>query len=88
MLERRVWQAGIGREYRGFVESLQALPSPNPGEPLYFKSIPEHFDSGTLLFASEFALQRSDVGAQIVEDFPPGARYRLVFENSRVIMQQ
>ena len=35
MLERRVWQAGIGREYRGFVESLQALPSPNPGETLY-----------------------------------------------------
>ena len=87
MRERREWQAGIGREYRGFVESLQALPTPNPGETLYFKSIPEHFDADTLLFASEFALQIPGVYAQIVEDFPPGARYRLVFENSRVIMQ-
>jgi len=87
MRERREWQAGIGREYRGFVESLQALPTPNPGETLYFKSIPEHFDADTLLFASEFALQIPGVDAQIVEDFPPGARYRLFFENSRVIMQ-
>ena len=83
--ERRRWQQGISRNFRGFIESLQALPSPRPGETLYFTSKPEYFESVTLLFASEFALHRKDIDAKLVESFPPGARYRLVFVDSRIV---
>lgn len=82
---RRRWQEAISRNYRGFVQSLQTLPSPNPGETLYFTSMPEYFDSGALLFASELAFRRKDIDAKLVESFPPGARYRLVFVDTRIV---
>jgi hypothetical protein len=85
---RRQWQQEIVRNYRGFVDGVRTLPPPAPGEVLYFTSIPEYFDSDTLRFASEFAFGRKDIDAKLVESFPAGARYRLVFENARVVMRE
>ena len=82
---RRLWQQGISRDFRGFVESLQTLPSPGPGETLYFNSMPEYFDRFALLFASELALHRTDLDTQLVDSFPPGTRHRLEFKNSKLV---
>jgi hypothetical protein len=81
---RRQWQDGIARDFRDFVKGVETL-SPDPGEILYFKSMPEHFDRGTLDFAAEFALGREDIEAQLVERFPPEARHRLIFKSGMII---
>jgi hypothetical protein len=82
---RRLWQQGISKDFRGFVESVHALPSPGPGETLYFNSMPQYFDPTALLFASELALHRTDLDAQFVDTFPSGARYRLEFKDSKLV---
>jgi hypothetical protein len=38
---RRFWSGEIAADYRGFVESVQVLPTPPPGETLFFKSMPQ-----------------------------------------------
>jgi hypothetical protein len=65
-LARRLWQQGIGQEYREFIESVQARPAPGPGETLYFESMPRHFDLGVLTYACQVALRRTDVDAKLV----------------------
>jgi len=84
----RQWQQEISEKYRGFIESLQQLPPPDHGETLFFTSVPDLFDADTLLFASELALHRSDIAVKLVQEFPADARYRLVFENSRVSIRR
>jgi len=84
----RQWQQEISEKYRGFIESLQQLPPPDQGETLFFTSVPDHFDADTLRFASELALHRSDIAVKLVQEFPADARYRLVFENSRVSVRR
>jgi hypothetical protein len=81
---QREQQQDISEKYRGFVESLQQLPPPDQGETLFFTSVPDYFDADALRFASELALHRSDIAVKLVQESPPDARYRLVFENSRV----
>ena len=81
---QRQLQQDISEKYRGFVESLQQLPPPDRGETLFFTSVPDYFDTDALRFASELALHRSDIAVKLVQEFPPDATYRLVFENSRV----
>jgi hypothetical protein len=86
--ERRLWQHGIAREHRAFVMGLQQLlPVPGFSETLFFKSYPQLFDNGVLLFATQVALRRTDLDTQAVDTFPPGARYRLRFENSQLIAE-
>ena len=84
---QRQWGKEISQKSRGFVESLQQLPPPDQGETLFFTSVPEHFNADALRFGSELALRRSDVEVKQVKEFPPDARYRLVFENSRISIQ-
>ncbi|HMF00044.1 MAG TPA: hypothetical protein VKK06_09185, partial [Terriglobia bacterium] len=81
---QRQLQQDISEQFRGFVESLQQLPPPDRGETLFFTSVPDYLDTDALRFASELALHRSDIAVKLVQEFPPDARYRLVFENSRV----
>jgi|SRR5437667_6195266 len=85
---RREWQQGIAGDYRAFVRGLQSIPAPPPGETLFFRSYPQYFDRGVLLFATQIALRRTDIGAQLVDTFPPDARYRLRFEASRIIAEE
>ena len=73
------------QEYRGFVTGLEALPSPSRREVLYFDSKPSHFNQTNLLSATQVALRRTDVGAELVSEFPTDARYRLRFEGTRLI---
>lgn len=81
------WQQGIAKDQRAFVVGLQSLPAPGSGETLFFKSYPQYFDTGVLLFATQIALRRTDVDAQLVDTFPAGARYRLRYENSQIIAE-
>ena len=73
------------QEYRCFVTGLEALPSPSRREVLYFDSKPSHFNQTHLLSATQVALRRTDVGAELVSEFPSDARYRLRFEGTRLI---
>src|SRR5437667_5316152 len=52
---RREWQQGIAGDYRAFVRGLQSIPAPPPGETLFFRSYPQYFDRGVLLFATQIA---------------------------------
>jgi hypothetical protein len=63
--KRRLWQVGIAREYQGFVEGVQALPSPKPGATLLFESMPRYFDVYVLKYACQVALRRTDIDARL-----------------------
>jgi hypothetical protein len=65
-LQRRLWQHGIARDYRAFVERVQALPAPKPDETLYFESMPRYFDIHVLKYACQVALRRTDVDAKLI----------------------
>jgi hypothetical protein len=65
---RRLWQQGIASDYRGFVESVQALPTPQPGGTLYFTSLPDYFDVSLLKYTCQFALWRTDIDAKLVSE--------------------
>ena len=82
---QRAWGRERAKEYRGFVTGLQALPPPPPGEVLYFDSMPSHFSQETLLSAIQVALRRTDISARWVSEFPSEARYRLRFQEMRLI---
>jgi len=72
-------------EYRAFVVGLKNLPTPLQDETIFFDSMPSQFDKDVLLSATQVALGRTDVGAKLVTEFPPEARYRLRFKESRLI---
>lgn len=63
--KRRLWQVGIAREYRGFVEGVQALPPPKPDATLFFESMPTYFDDYLLKFACQVILRRTDIDAKL-----------------------
>jgi hypothetical protein len=65
-LLRRLWQQGIARDYREFVESVRARPAPEPEETLHFEAMPQYFDVNVLKYASQVALRRTDVDAKLV----------------------
>jgi len=81
----RSFQHGIDVEHRGFIQGLVALPSPPLNEVLYFESGPRFFEEIHLNSATQVALRRTDVTARLVDHFPEGARYRLRFEDSKVV---
>ena len=83
-VNRRLGQHEFDKQYRAFVEGLQRLPSPTTGETLYFNSMPEAFDPSVLKMAVSVALQRYDVDAQLVDEFPQHASFRLEFRNGHI----
>ena len=46
--------------------------------------MPRHVDPLVLRSACQVALRRLDIDAKQVDEFPPEARYRLTFEDSRI----
>ena len=72
-------------EYRAFITGLRALPSPSPEETIFFDSRPSYFDEPLLLSATQVAFRRTDLRVKLVSEFPSGARYRLRFQESRLI---
>jgi len=62
----RVWQEGIAKSYRDFVEGVQSLPSPQLGETLLFTSMLEYFDVYSLKYACQLALRRTDIDAKLI----------------------
>jgi hypothetical protein len=82
---QRSWVRDRASEYRAFVTGLRALPAPPPGETLFFDSHPSLFDENLLWNATQVALSRTDVHAKLVAEFPPDARYRLRFHESRLM---
>jgi hypothetical protein len=83
---QRSWVRGRTNEYRAFVIGLRALPTPPPGETLFFDSHPSLFDEDFLQRATQVAFGRTDVHAKLVTEFPSEARYRLRFHESRLIL--
>jgi hypothetical protein len=76
----------VANDHRSFVQGLRALPSPPPQETLFFASMPTHFDSVVLTSATEVALRRTDIRAELVSTFPAGTSYRLKFEKGRLLL--
>jgi hypothetical protein len=72
-------------EYRGFIAGLRSLPPPQPAETIYFDSLPPHFKASLLFFATRVAFGRTDLRVKLVTEFPPGARYRMRFQDSHLI---
>jgi hypothetical protein len=74
-------------EYRGFITGLGAAAATR-GEILYFDSKSSHFGQDNLPSATQVALERTDVSARLVAEFPPEARHRLRFDASSPTKQR
>jgi hypothetical protein len=81
----RLWYRDVAREDKAFVLGLRALPEPPRGEVIFFDSLPPHLEQNVLQSATQVAFHRTDVQAKLVSEFPPEARYRLRFQDSRLI---
>jgi hypothetical protein len=81
---QRAWWKTHANEYRAFVTGLRALPPAPPRETIFFDSKPSHFSELHLLSATQIALGRTDLRVKLVAEFPPEARYRLRFHDSRL----
>jgi hypothetical protein len=84
---QRNWGREVGLEYQSFISGLRALDRPGPDETIYYASVPQNFDAITILSATQVAFRRTDVNVQIVKSYPPEAKYRVRFENPRVIRE-
>jgi len=82
---QRSWVKDRASEYRAFITGLAALPPPPRDETIFFDSRPSLFDEGLLLSATQVAFRRTDLHAKLVSEFPSEARYRLRFQESRLI---
>jgi hypothetical protein len=83
---KRDWVTiNVTQGFRAFVSGLQALPPPPHGETIFFDSLPPHFEENALLAATQLAFRRVDLQAKLVSEFPPDAKYRLRFQDSRLI---
>lgn len=80
----RSWVRDRADEYRAFVTGLKALPTPANGEIMYFDSVPSKFDHLHLRSVTNVALDRTDIDARVVSEFPQSARYCLRFDGSRL----
>ena len=81
----RALQKPIPAEYRAFVSGIRALPPPAPSETIFFDSRPLHFNESLLRYATQVALRRTDIDVKLVTEPPPDARFRLHFENLRLM---
>ena len=59
------WGTEVAREYRQFVQDVQSLPAPAPGETLYFTSMPRFFTEDVLMRAVQVALRRTDIDTRV-----------------------
>jgi hypothetical protein len=82
---QRSWAKEVAQECHSFVSGLRALPPPPYGETVFFDSLPPHLQETVLLSVTQVAFHRTDLDARLVSEFPPEARYRLRFYESRLI---
>jgi hypothetical protein len=82
---QRSWVEDRANEYRAFITGLCALPPPPRDETIFFDSHDSLFDESFLLSAIQVAFRRTDLRAKLVSEFPSEARYRLRFQDSRLI---
>lgn len=68
--QKRSWTRDRTNEYRAFVTGLRALPTPPPGEVIFFDSCPSLFDENLLQSATQVAIGRTDIKAKFVAEFP------------------
>jgi len=61
-------------EFEALVAALRNVPSPEPGEAVYFSSLPKFLDPETLTSATQVALRRTDVTVRITDVFPNPCR--------------
>jgi hypothetical protein len=80
------WVDGVGSEFRAFVEGLRGLPPPAPGETVYFETIPQYHNDGTVRSAARIVI-RMDLDVQVVTPFPPESGYRVRFEKPFLIRE-
>jgi hypothetical protein len=71
-LARNYW-ARTADEYRSFVHDSRALAGNTSGGVLYYTKVPRHIEKNSLVTATQFALERKDVDAKIVDTCPPQA---------------
>jgi hypothetical protein len=71
----------LAQEYMAFVKGLQQMPQPDSDETVYYTSFPQHFDSFSMMTATQVVFHRTDVKVEIVKVFPDPCRYCLAFEN-------
>lgn len=83
---RREDVRALSREYESFIAGLKSVKPPGWNETVYFLSVPRHFDQIATTAATQVVFRRTDIKARIVDAFPPEARYRLRFENSKVLL--
>ncbi|HEY2930124.1 MAG TPA: hypothetical protein VGK99_00130 [Acidobacteriota bacterium] len=84
----RNWVRDLSNEYRSFISGLRQIPQPGPNATIYFASIPRNLDAISVQSAVQLVFSRSDLTAEIVEMFPPQARYRARFEGGRVVFSR
>jgi hypothetical protein len=72
----------FSEEYRQFVVQLSALPPPAKGDTIHYRTFPKHVLADSLTYVTEVALRRTDVGVDVVEEFPPSCRYCLDFDDA------
>lgn len=79
----REWRAGanliqnersIAVEYEALVRTIRNLPPLEPQAVVYFPFFPRYFDKDVLTSATQAALHRTDLTAEIVEHFPDSCR--------------
>jgi hypothetical protein len=83
---QRAYTAQVCREHQAFVTGVQRFRGISPDAVLYFGSIPRTFSEEVLRSAVQVALRRTDVDAKLVTSWPSSARYRLRFEDSKIIV--
>jgi hypothetical protein len=74
----------LAAEYAAFVKGLQQMTQPPSDETIYYKSFPPHFDSFSLMTATQLVLRTTDLSVEIVKAFPDACRYCLVFEDGNL----
>ena len=82
------WAREVSQEYRSFMEGVRSLPQPRPKETVYYNAAPRFFDETTILTATQVALRRTDVQAQVHRVFPAEAAYRVRYERGEVRMER
>jgi hypothetical protein len=62
---------GLADEYQNLIRDLQSQPDADTVPVLYYTVIPRHMDEGNVLCSAEFALDRTNIDAKVVENCPP-----------------
>lgn len=80
----RTREAELAREFESFVTGLKAMDPPSASAVLYFDGVPSNFTPQVLSSAVRLVLERDDIRADLVEEFPAGATQRYRFAGGKL----